>query len=261
MRKIIKDTLEIPRSLQVPIVGQSASIPTKTTHKRRLEIIENQNYIDHQNFNSRYKYKDIKSKLKAIYHSKCAYCEKQIETGEVEHYRPKSTYYWLAFSWDNLLLCCGECNRAKGKKFEITGQLVTYNQQDLAQINCLTTQYNAIEKPKLVHPELENIASLLTFDDKSKAKSKNERVDYTIKTCKLNRDALIGMRHNKIYRKLIGRLENIKLTEPDVARQKLLVKRGIQEFIKEACSKKSEFYLYRQYLVTQLPTIIKSYFP
>ena len=37
---------------------------------------------------------------------KCCYCEKREEQAkyrDVEHYRPKSTYWWLAWTWENLL--------------------------------------------------------------------------------------------------------------------------------------------------------------
>ena len=50
---------------------------------------------------------------------KCCYCEKSIDTGDLEHYRPKQGwkqnkgtaitrpgYYWLSYRWKNLLLSC-----------------------------------------------------------------------------------------------------------------------------------------------------------
>ena len=47
-------------------------------------------------------------------HRKCCYCEKleeQAKYRDVEHFRPKSSYWWLAWSWDNLLFSCIDCNR------------------------------------------------------------------------------------------------------------------------------------------------------
>ncbi len=47
-------------------------------------------------------------------HNKCCYCEKleeQAKYRDVEHYRPKSVYWWLTWSWENLLFSCLECNR------------------------------------------------------------------------------------------------------------------------------------------------------
>lgn len=56
---------------------------------------------------------------------KCCYCEHKIkkEYNDVEHYRPKICadrrpgcktkygYWWLSFSWENLLFACPSCNR------------------------------------------------------------------------------------------------------------------------------------------------------
>ncbi len=56
----------------------------------------------------------IKSDLFAMQHRKCCYCEKlqeQAKYRDVEHFRPKSRYWWLAWTWDNLLFACVDCNR------------------------------------------------------------------------------------------------------------------------------------------------------
>jgi uncharacterized protein (TIGR02646 family) len=59
-------------------------------------------------------------------HCKCCYCEHRIPKSfnDVEHYRPKSKanrapgcmlthgYWWLAYSWENLLYSCPSCNRS-----------------------------------------------------------------------------------------------------------------------------------------------------
>lgn len=67
----------------------------------------------------------VKTQLLADQHGKCAFCESKRgrDFGAVEHYRPKGGwnaqpgepvtkpgYYWLAYSWDNLLFCCSVCN-------------------------------------------------------------------------------------------------------------------------------------------------------
>ncbi len=69
----------------------------------------------------------VKAELEACHHGKCCYCEtlipKPYAHSHVEHWRPKSSsrqardqesiwpgYYWLAYSWDNLLLSCAFCN-------------------------------------------------------------------------------------------------------------------------------------------------------
>jgi hypothetical protein len=74
-----------------------------------------------------YASKAVKAKLEASHHGKCCYCEtiipKPYAHSYVEHWRPSRSsrqvrdkkrmwpgYYWLAYSWDNLLLSCFPCN-------------------------------------------------------------------------------------------------------------------------------------------------------
>lgn len=60
---------------------------------------------------------------------KCAYCESPttvISYGDVEHYRPKSKYWWLAYCYDNYLASCTLCNQKyKKAKFDILNQEMT----------------------------------------------------------------------------------------------------------------------------------------
>lgn len=54
-------------------------------------------------------------------HHKCAYCEASYlrRSADIEHYRPKSIYWWLAWSWDNLFQICGTCNGSKLAAFPL----------------------------------------------------------------------------------------------------------------------------------------------
>lgn len=84
--------------------------------------------------------------LENVFHGKCAYCETNLRYarqfgGDVDHYRPKSSvrylggsayakpkvelpggrkidhpgYFWLAYSWKNLVPSCKECNSGDAK--------------------------------------------------------------------------------------------------------------------------------------------------
>ena len=132
MIKIEKDLTSIPQSLipafpeffpELPRIPRLAI----NTHAKRMEIISAGNYIDNDKYNSLYKREDIKRELESIYHGKCAFCEMKVEQYHVEHYRPKTIYYWLAFSWDNLLMACSTCNVNKGPNFELEGEQVTFD--------------------------------------------------------------------------------------------------------------------------------------
>ena len=75
---------------------------------------------------SRNVWKTAKPQLLRESHGKCAYCESPTDVvsyGDVEHYRPKSKYWWLAYCLDNLLASCALCNqRFKGGAFPYDGK-------------------------------------------------------------------------------------------------------------------------------------------
>lgn len=76
---------------------------------------------------SKYRDKDVKQRLEAIFHGKCAYCETLYDASgpmDVEHFRPKGGvagevhpgYWWLAAAWENLLPSCIDCNRKREQR-------------------------------------------------------------------------------------------------------------------------------------------------
>jgi hypothetical protein len=68
-------------------------------------------------------WKAAKPQLKRETGGKCAYCESPTDTvahGDVEHYRPKSKYWWLAYCYENYLYACQICNQVhKGDEFPV----------------------------------------------------------------------------------------------------------------------------------------------
>lgn len=65
--------------------------------------------------------------LEALFHRKCAYCETPLPEvdWQVEHFRPKGRvaenpkhpgYYWLAYTWENVLPSCVPCNQGRQDK-------------------------------------------------------------------------------------------------------------------------------------------------
>lgn len=70
-------------------------------------------------------WKPAKDRLRDDTLGKCAYCEAPtagVAHGDVEHFRPKSVYWWLAFSFDNYLYSCQICNQSfKSDNFPISG--------------------------------------------------------------------------------------------------------------------------------------------
>jgi uncharacterized protein (TIGR02646 family) len=77
-----------------------------------------------KDFKSAY-WKEAKEQLKKESSGKCAYCESPTEIvahGDVEHFRPKSEYWWLAYCYENYSYSCQVCNQVyKSDKFTIQG--------------------------------------------------------------------------------------------------------------------------------------------
>lgn len=182
MIKVYKDFDDIPKIL-------------KSSNRKEAfdKNILDSNYVDSKH---RYKVGSVQKRLVEIYNLKCAYCEKSLLDApkHIEHYRPKSIYYWLPYSWDNLLLCCGECNSSKGVKFPILNSMVQYKNETFEDINNLGNGYDKIEEPQIINPERDDILHFIKFDRSGIMFSDEPRVDKTIMICKLNRKELVQRR-------------------------------------------------------------------
>ena len=202
----------------------------------------------------------LKWTLKQIYHEKCAFCESYIknEVGDIEHFRPKNSsdnqakkcdktysYYWLAFSWDNLLPCCSRCNGKKSNCFDIEGERVEFHDEKLADLHNKIESYNNQEKPKLLHPEYDNFESDIRFSKYGEIESDNDRVNYTVRICDLNRTNLKESREivisdfiNKLEQHLHSFFKNQDLEYFRVT---------IEDFLKKS-NIEYEYSLVRQYI-------------
>lgn len=113
--------------------------------KRRLDCESYDLYPDEYRSRSRtFEFKrsifaddSVKNTLLNAQHEKCCYCESKFRAnypGAVDHFRPKGAvqqkrcqrreypgYYWLAYSWENLLVGCYSCNSEhKGTLFPLS---------------------------------------------------------------------------------------------------------------------------------------------
>lgn len=249
MRKINKDFNKVPASLNVK---------DKKIAQIRREIIKNKEYTEkYDNF---YKKPDVKEQLEMLYHRKCAYCESYVEQGQVEHFRPKDQYYWLAFSWDNLLIACPTCNRNKSTSFPISNsnkRVTEFDVNDINEINQISQKYDSIENPLLLNPEKDELKNIFSFDLDGKISSDNIKGKKTIEICKLNRPALIDER-----RRIIDKFKediNACLFENNKDSQKIVIKTLVVSFKNEANNDTSAFIALRKYtLFFLLKKIIRS---
>jgi uncharacterized protein (TIGR02646 family) len=261
MIKLTKDLTSIPISLLpafedlftdrvnrnvVPI-----PFPARKTHTRRMELINTGAYNDTTSYNSRYKRTDIKIALNNVYKGKCAFCEQAEELTHVEHYRPKQIYYWLAYSWDNLLISCPTCNTHKSTNFDCDGtQETTFDSSEanLRIINSSSATYDLKEIPKMVNPEITDPLGKIHFEKNGLIRSDNPRFEYTIEKCKIDRKSL-----NDSRRSLLDRFkEHIRdafITNTSENDQKVAITTNIRNFISDSQNDLESFLAFRRYAI------------
>lgn len=263
MIKVNKDISIIPNSLKLPFPEYFPNgIPRapRTTHKRRMEIIRNNSYIDTNLYNDRYKQDDIKIALKAIYNNKCAFCEQRIEQSHVEHYRPKKDYYWLAFSWDNLILACPVCNQNKADNFELNGPKITFlnTETSIRDIHISSTNYDLLEQPKMVNPEVTDPIGKIKFYKNGIIKSDDENFLYTINKCQIDRNDLNDQRR-ELLNNFKDDIRSVLVDNFEPEHQKVGISTIVQKFIRDSKNTKHPFLAFRKYAIISgwLDEIIK----
>lgn len=150
-----------------------------------------------------YAAKSVKNALIRSQHGKCGFCESKVTYvtyGDVEHFRPKAGfvqseldslerpgYYWLAYSWSNLIFCCPLCNqRFKRNLFPLENpeERARCHEDDIER-----------EKPLLIHPAVDDPAEFLGFRQEIPyAKPGSKRGSATIQALGLARPELNEVR-------------------------------------------------------------------
>jgi uncharacterized protein (TIGR02646 family) len=148
------------------------------------------------------KYQAVKEALWKAQHYKCAYCgaQEQAKRNDVEHYRPKARadrspgatddhgYWWLAWTWENLLFACRNCNQAPAKldKFPLRAGSEALVAEQLPP---------GKEHPLLLDPAADDGLAHIQFRPTTiggetrwipAARDGSERGQWTIDTCKLD---------------------------------------------------------------------------
>ena len=256
MIKIEKNINDVPKSLRVDAESIRVN-PARTTHERRLEVIRRGAYPSADEatpFDSRYRLSDVKDSLSMIYHDKCAFCESSQEQLDVEHFRPKrGGYYWLAFSWDNLLLSCPKCNIWKSTQFPIEGEHISFDASDetLSRINLLSKQYDQIERPLLINPETvsQEELSSLSFDRNGRIFSSDRRMQKTIDVCQLDRSAL-RERRQKIWDELRPDIEDaVSRSKGELSILRVLLEHSLESFKRKANDPKEPYIAFRRFIL------------
>ncbi len=166
-----------------------------------------------------YKHPHIKDKLKELFNGKCAYCDSNIThitAGDIEHFHPKSAYWWLACDWNNLLFACEKCNR--------TGKNDAYPLLTLTKTACKHDTPETLEKEDkeerlLLNPCVEDPEKFFEYDEKTgfinpKTKQNEDlkswkMADKSIETYKLQRWELV-LEREKLLILLFAQLDYAK---------------------------------------------------
>jgi uncharacterized protein (TIGR02646 family) len=158
-------------------------------------------------------YEKVKSRLWRAQHHKCCYCERNnLETTnyDVEHFRPAMRagrgagfpdhgYWWLAWSWENLMFSCTNCNRVhKNDQFPLAAGSVPLKPREAPP---------GKELPLLIDPAAENPMDHIQFRPvRMKGmnrwmpvpRSGSEKGLATIETLKLARPDLLDLYRNHV---------------------------------------------------------------
>jgi uncharacterized protein (TIGR02646 family) len=254
MIKIDKDLSGIPNSLKLPLPtffpGKIPSPPI-TTHIRRMEIINQSQFIDKAIYSDRYKQHDIKAAIKKIYNNKCAYCEQWIEQSHIEHYRPKTIYYWLAFSWDNLILACPTCNQQKGINFELRGTRVNFVNipTNIDRIHSSSAEYDIQEQPKMVNPEVIDPKNFIRFQKNGIIESDDVRFAYTIDKCKIDRPDLNDQRRT-LLNKFKEDIRSVLIENAEPDDQKIGIRTIVSKFVRDSKDLSSTFLAFKRFAIS-----------
>lgn len=151
-------------------------------------------------------------------HRKCCYCELKIQEKyqDVEHYRPKMAanrepgsaethgYWWLAYTWKNLLLSCNSCNRL--------GKHTRFPLDHGSTALCPCAAPPGLELPLLIDPAAENPVKEIVFECDVEAslpplgarhwiarpRNGSVRGAMTIEVLKLNRGGIVELRDEHV---------------------------------------------------------------
>jgi uncharacterized protein (TIGR02646 family) len=152
-----------------------------------------------------YAHASVSEALQAAQYHKCCFCERKVENGDVEHFRPKASvrqarnaepeqpgYYWLAYEWTNLYFACVSCNqRNKRDLFPLANpdaRVRSHGQPRLAE-----------EQPIFIDPGVDEPEQLIGFrEGEPYAIDDNARAVATIVALELGRIFLMECRRDAV---------------------------------------------------------------
>lgn len=158
-------------------------------------------------------YEVVKAALAEMQHYKCCYCEKveeQPKYRDVEHYRPKSQYWWLTWTWDNLLFACVDCNREhKRERFPLAPGSVPLAVEQLppgSEQPLVLDPANRVSDPSA---EIEFRPERVQRRERWRPYGLTERGRTTIDVCGLDRPSLLTLYTNHVVHHVRPRISDL----------------------------------------------------
>lgn len=209
--------IAIRKPVDAPEILQTRGVAKREEHCREYD-----NGVREFRFDETiYAHPDVKAALIEAQNGKCCFCETYVaDDGQIEHFRPKAGmrqakrgallrpgYYWLAYDWDNLLLCCASCNqRHKGNLFPLTDETTRVRSHNDNIDNELVA---------FIQPAKENPSEFFAFNRYTiRGIDRSSRGTITWRNLALNSDRLIGLRRER-HEILTALVRTIRRAEGD----------------------------------------------
>jgi uncharacterized protein (TIGR02646 family) len=202
---------------------------------RLVKLYQSNGVITNKDFENHSQWADLKLTFWEKQDRRCAICEKElndINSFDVEHYVPKTKFWWLAYHVANYYVACGTCNRIeKNDEFPFfkPTPLINYEKRKLF-FNCY---------PLLINPLHENPYDYFRVIFRTDAKTnkkvvvlavlkqldalQHKKAEETINILNLNlektiiKSRLVQIEWNiKLYNKLFKLAQKVINKEPDL---------------------------------------------
>jgi len=161
---------------------------------------------------------DVRGALYAFQGHVCGYCGTNLprnDRGDVEHFRPKSKYWWLAYALSNYVMSCSRCNRElKKSKFPLRRGASPVSYEHRAKLGK--------EARLLLDPTVDPVEALIALDDKWLRPDptiqgvEHTQVQGTIELFRLNLDVPLVRERLAVFDAVIDAIEGGK---PDEAQR------------------------------------------
>lgn len=156
-------------------------------------------------------YHFTKPALLKMQRHKCCYCDRRHvpDHNSVEHFRPFARYWWLAWTWENLLFACAACNGKGGKSDQFplaTGSTpLSYPEQPPGG-----------ETPLLIDPTVDDPRQHIRFEQLLTGRwapvGKTERGYETIRVLGLARDSYLDELAHHVEKVVMPVVRDIQAT-------------------------------------------------